>query len=58
MGIEQTAADYYVELQVQCDNGEHPEMLTIEGAVEAFVNSEAWYYETDMSNFEAVEAEG
>lgn len=58
MGIEQTAEEYYAELQAQCDNGEYPEMLTIEGAVEAFVNSEAWYYETDMSNFEAVEAEG
>lgn len=44
MGIEQTAHQYYVELQEKVDNGENLDALNYEKVLENFLNSAAWYY--------------
>lgn len=53
MGHEIPAAEYYDQTQAECDAGQHPELLTPEGALEEFVRtSESWLYDPDdMSLF-------
>lgn len=59
MGYDMTAEAYYAQLQEQCNAGEHPEMLTPEGALDAFIHSEAWLFSsTDINDFEFVTPEG
>lgn len=44
------AADYYAQLQAECDAGDHPELLTLTGAAEAFVRE--WFgHETAEGSF-------
>lgn len=45
------AAEHYAELQVACDAGEHPELLTPAGAAAAFV-SDYFGHETAEGSFE------
>lgn len=47
------AAEYYADLQEQCDAGEHPELLTPVGAAEAFVK-DYFSHETTEGSFEQV----
>ena len=47
------AAEYYADLQDQCDAGKHPELLTPVGAAEAFVK-DYFSHETTEGSFEQV----
>lgn len=47
------AAEYYADLQEQCDAGEHPELLTPMGAAGAFVK-DYFGHETTEGSFEQV----
>ena len=61
MGHEKPSAEYYADLQAECDDGLHPELLKPEGALEEFVRtSESWMFDPDrdMSLFRFVEPEG
>ena len=40
------AAEYYADLQAECDGGAHPELLTPLGAAKDFVVSSGWYSST------------
>lgn len=48
------AAEYYAELQEQCDAGEHPELLTPAGAAAAFVK-DYFGHETAEGSFEEIQ---
>ncbi len=37
------AAEYYADLQVECDEGQHPELLTPLGAAKDFVANSVWF---------------
>ena len=48
------AAEYYADLQEQCDAGEHPELLTPAGAAAAFVE-DYFGHETAEGSFEEIQ---
>lgn len=48
------AAEYYADLQEQCDAGEHPELLTPAGAAAAFVK-DYFGHETAEGSFEEIQ---
>ena len=60
LGVDQTAADYYADLQAACDAGESPELLTPTGAAVRYARSAAWLFGEDVSasDFEVVESLG
>lgn len=60
LGIDQTAAEYYAQLQTECDAGEHPELLTPLGAALDYARRVAWLFGEDVSatDFVKVEALG
>ena len=60
LGIEQTAADYYAQLQAECDAGEHAELLTPRGAALDYARRDAWIFGEDVSasDFELIESVG
>ncbi len=60
LGVDQTAADYYTDLQAACDAGETPDLLTPQGAALRYAKSAAWLFGEDVSasDFEVVEALG
>lgn len=47
------AAEYYADLQAECDAGEHPELLTPLGAAKDFVTGSVWF--SDEATDENVE---
>ena len=60
LGIEETAADYYARLQSECDAGEHPALLTPQGAALDYARQAAWLFGEDVSqtDFELIESLG
>ena len=60
LGIEQTAADYYAQLQAECDAGGHAELLTPRGAALDYAKRDAWIFGEDVSasDFELLESVG
>jgi len=60
LGYDMTAADYYAQLQAACDAGEHPELLTPEGAALAYARRDAWLFGEDVSasDFEVLRSLG
>ena len=60
LGVDQTAADYYADLQAACDAGENLELLTPTGAAVRYAKSAAWLFGEDVSasDFEVVESLG
>ncbi len=61
LGIDESAADYYARLQAACDAGDHPELLTPEGAALEFARGGmTWLLGEDVSasDFSRVEALG
>lgn len=60
LGIEQTAADYYAQLQAECDAGRHTELLTPRGAALDYARRDAWIFGEDVSasDFEVIESVG
>ena len=59
-GADKSAADYYAELQAQCDAGECPELLTPQGAALDYARRTAWIFGEDVSetDFERIEFVG
>ena len=60
LGVNQTAADYYAQLQAACDAGEHAELLTPRGAALDYARSAPWLFGEDVSasDFELIESVG
>ena len=60
LGIDQTAADYYAQLQAACDAGEQTELLTPRGAALDYARRGAWIFGEDVSasDFELSESVG
>lgn len=60
LGFEETAADYYARLQAECEAGEHPALLTPQGAALDYAKQAAWLFGEDVSetDFEWIEALG
>ena len=59
-GVDETAADYYARLQAECDAGEHPALLTPQGAALDYAGRVSWLFGEDVSatDFELIEALG
>ena len=60
LGVDQTAADYYAQLQAECDAGGHAELLTPRGAALDYARRVAWVFGEDVSasDFEVLESVG
>ena len=60
LGIDQTAADYFAQLQAECDAGEHAELLTPRGAALDYARRAPWIFGEDVSasDFEMIESVG
>ena len=49
LGVEQTAADYYAQLQAECDAGGYAELLTPRGAALDYSRRVPWLFGEDVS---------
>lgn len=60
LGVDRTAADYYAQLQAECDTGEHAELLTPLGAALDYARRITWLVGEDVSasDFEVIESLG
>ena len=60
LGADETAADYYARLQAECDAGQHPELLTPQGAALDYARRDAWLFGEDTSetDFEWIDSLG
>ena len=60
LGVDQAAADYYAQLQAECDAGGHAELLTPRGAALDYAKRAPWLFGEDVSasDFELVESVG
>ena len=60
LGVDQTAADYYAQLQAECDAGGHAELLTPRGAALDYARRSPWIFGEDVSasDFELIESVG
>ncbi|MBR3561206.1 MAG: hypothetical protein IKN81_06760 [Oscillospiraceae bacterium] len=60
LGVDQTAAAYYADMQADCDAGENPDLLTPLGAALRYARSAAWLFGEDVSasDFEWIESLG
>lgn len=62
LGVDMTAEDYYAQLQEECDAGQHPELLTPQGAALDYARRDAvkWMFGEDVSatDFEYIDSLG
>lgn len=60
LGVNQTAADYYAQMQAECDAGKHAELLTPRGAALDYARRVSWVFGDDVSasDFELIESVG
>lgn len=60
LGVDQTAENWYKTVQAECDAGQHPELLTPEGAALDYARRAAWLFGDDVTatDFEYLEAVG